>query len=287
MIKKFIITTDLSPVSYAIVNCIGSLRDFGASECLLLQCLSRQEMASLALSYTTAPLENMLHEQRQTLEKHGFTVTTRIVSSNVKQEVNHIAEKDNYSLIVLGFSRSTVRDTFLGGIAYNVIHHARKPTLVVPVETKDYDDVCTRFVDLGKHILYPTDFSENADLAFSFVEGFVGCGAKHVTLLHVQDKPRLDPYLKDRIEEFNRIDRERLEQLGESLKKRGNPIIDVELAYGSPYTEIMQLIRTRDISLVLMGSQGRGFIQELFLGSVSHNVVQNSETPVMLIPAKR
>ena len=287
MINKFIITTDLSPTSYAIVNCMGSLKGFGANECLLLQCLSQQEMASLALSYTSAPVENMLNEQRQTLEKHGFTVTTRVVSSNLKQEVNHIAEKENYSLIVLGYSRSTVRDTFLGGIAYNVIHHARKPALVVPVGTKDYEDVCTRFVDLGKHILYPTDFSENADLTFSFVEEFVSLGAKHITLLHVQDKPRLDTYLKDRIEEFNRIDRERLESLAESLKKRGNPEIDIELAYGSPYTEIMQLIRTRDISLVVMGSQGRGFIQELFLGSVSHNIVQNSEAPVMLIPAKR
>ena len=287
MISKFIITTDLSPTSYAIVNCLGSLKGFGASECLLLQCLNQQEMASLALSYTSAPVENMLNEQRQILEKHGFTVTTRIVSSNLKQEVNHIAEKENYSLIVLGYSRSTVRDTFLGSIAYNVIHHARKPALIVPVGTKDYEDVCTRFVDLGKHILYPTDFSENADLAFSFVEEFVSLGAKHITLLHVQDKPRLDPYLKDRIEEFNRIDRERLESLGKSLKKRGNPDIDIELAYGSPYTEIMQLIRTRDISLVVMGSQGRGFIPELFLGSVSHNIVQNSEAPVMLIPAKR
>ncbi len=287
MIEKFIITTDLSPVSYAIVNCIGSLRELGANDCLLLQCLSQQEMASLALSYTTAPLENMLNEQRQTLEKHGFTVTARIVSSNLKQEVNHIAEKENYSLIVLGYSRSTVRDTFLGGIAYNVVHHARKPALVIPVEIKDYEDVCTRFVDLGKHILYPTDFSENADLAFNFVEEFVSRGAKHVTLLHVQDKPRLEPYLKDRIEEFNRIDRERLQLLSESLKRRGSPVIDIELAYGSPYTEIIKLIRTRDISLVLMGSQGRGFVQELFLGSVSHNVVQNSEAPVMLIPAKR
>ncbi len=201
-------------------------------------------------------------------------MTTRIVSSNAKQEVNRIAEKEDYSLIVVGHSHSKVRDTFLGGIAYNVIYCARKPALVVPVQKKDDEYVCIRSAGFGEHILYPTDFSENADLAFSYVEDFVSQGAKHVTLLHVQDKARIEPYLRDRLEEFNRIDRSRLESMKESLSKKGNPVIDIELAYGAPYTEIMRMIREQDISLVVMGSQGRGFIQELFLGSVSHNVVR-------------
>jgi len=287
MISKFIITTDLSPASFAIVNCLGSLKDFGAHQCLLLQCLSRQEMASIALSYSTASLERMLSDQKQILEKQSFTVTTRIVSSNAKQEVNRIANQEDYSLIVVGHSHSKVRDTFLGTIAYNVIYCARKPAIVIPVLKKEDGYFCIRRSALREHILFPTDFSENADLAFSYVEDFASQGVRHITMLHVQDKARIEPYLRDRLDEFNKIDRDRLESMKDSLKKRGNAIIDLELAYGAPYTEIMRLVRERDISLVVMGSQGRGFIQELFLGSVSHNVARNSESPVMLIPAKR
>ena len=287
MINKFIITTDLSPPSYAILNCVGSLRHFGASECLLLLCLSRQEMASIALSYTTAPLDSMLKEQKDIVQKQGFNVTTRIVSSNAKQEVNRIACNEGFDLIVVGHSHSKVRDTFLGTIAYNVIYCARKPALVIAVQKKDEHYSCMRHADLGNHILYPTDFSENADLAFNYVEDFVSQGAKRVTLLHVQDKARIDPHLKDRLEEFNRIDFSRLSSMSESLKKRQSPVIDIEVAYGSPYTEIMKMVQERDISLVVMGSQGRGFVQELFLGSVSHNVARNSAAAVMLIPAKR
>jgi nucleotide-binding universal stress UspA family protein len=73
----------------------------------------------------------------------------------------------------------------------------------------------------------------------------------------------------------------------DSLKKKGNSIIDIELAYGAPYSEIMRIIKEKDVSLVIMGSQGRGFIEELFLGSVSHNVARNSDASVLLIPAKR
>ena len=287
MIDRFIITTDLSPASSAIMNCLGSLKQYGAGECLLLQCLSHQEMTSIALSYTTAPLERMLQEQKEGLEKQGFSVATRIVSSNAKQEVNRIAEKDDYPLIVVGHSHSKVRDTFLGSIAYNVIYCARKPTLVVPVQKKGDEYFCIRPKGFGEHILYPTDFSENADLAFSYVEDFVARGAKHVTMLHVQDRARIEPYLRDRLEEFNEIDRSRLESMKGSLNTRGNTVVDIDLAYGAPYTEIMRIVRERDISMVVMGSQGRGFIKELFLGSVSHNVARNSDAPVMLIPAKR
>ena len=287
MIDRFIITTDLSPASSAIMNCLGSLKQYGAGECLLLQCLSHQEMTSIALSYTTAPLERMLQEQRESLEKQGFSVATRIVSSNAKQEVNRIAEKDDYSLIVVGHSHSKVRDTFLGSIAYNVIYCARKPTLVVPVQKKGDEYFCIRPKGFGEHILYPTDFSENADLAFSYVEDFVARGAKHLTMLHVQDRARIEPYLRDRLEEFNEIDRSRLESMKVSLNRRGNTVVDIDLAYGAPYTKIMRVVRERDISMVVMGSQGRGFIKELFLGSVSHNVARNSDAPVMLIPAKR
>jgi nucleotide-binding universal stress UspA family protein len=38
---------------------------------------------------------------------------------------------------------------------------------------------------------------------------------------------------------------------------------------------------------VVMGSQGRGFLAEVFLGSVSHQVVRRSPVPVLLVPAGR
>ncbi|MDO9509088.1 MAG: universal stress protein [Thermovirgaceae bacterium] len=42
------------------------------------------------------------------------------------------------------------------------------------------------------HILFPTDFSDNAERAFAFVEKFAKSGAKKITLFHVQDKEKID-----------------------------------------------------------------------------------------------
>jgi nucleotide-binding universal stress UspA family protein len=125
------------------------------------------------------------------------------------------------------------------------------------------------------HVLFPTDFSDNAEHAFAYVKKIAKCGAKQVTLLHVQDKGKIDRHLKDRLEEFNKIDTERLERLKD---------IRIELPYGSPKKEIIDHTRLGDVSLVVMGSQGRGFIGEIFLGSVSHAVARHSEVPVLLVP---
>lgn len=291
MLSKFIIATDLSPASFAVVNCIGGLKAYGARHCLLLQCLSLQEVSSIAASYTTAPIDNMLKDQKQILEKQGFTVEAKVVPGFAKREINRIANEDNYSLIVVGsHGHSMVGEVLLGGVASDIIHNARKPVLVVRLENKqEGENICIQAArcDFSGHVLFPTDFSENADQAFTFLEKLVSDGIKHVTLLHIQDKARIEPHLKQQLDEFNKIDRERLEKMKAALKKKGNARIDIELVYGAPYTEIMRVIRERNVNLVVMGSQGRGFVKELFLGSVSHNVARNSEASVLLIPAKR
>jgi nucleotide-binding universal stress UspA family protein len=291
MFSRFIVATDLSPASFTVVNCLSGLKAYGAKQCLLLQCLSLQEVGSVALSYTTAFLNAALEEQKKTLEKQGFAVATRVVPGFAKREVNRIASEENYSLIVVGSrGHSLVAEAFLGGVAYDVICHARKPVLLVRIHVKPEEgQVCVQAAhcDFSEHVLFPTDFSENADHAFTYVEKLVADGTKRVTLFHVQDKSRIDSHLKHRLEEFNEIDRARLEKLKEALQKKGGAAIQIEVCYGSPFVEIDRLIRERNIHLVIMGSQGRGFVEEVFLGSVSHNVARHSNAAVLLIPAKR
>jgi nucleotide-binding universal stress UspA family protein len=291
MFNRFIVTTDLSSASYALVNCLAGLKTYGAENCLLLLCLSTQESTSIALSYTdsTDKLEAILQEQKGILEKQGFNVESRIVSGHAKKEVNRIAVDEDYSLIVVGSQgHSLVDEALLGGVAYGIINKARKPVLLIPIEEKHgigkvcaAADGCT----LGDHILFPTDFSENADLAFTFIEQLASKAACKITILHVQDKTRIEPYLVNRLEEFNRIDTERMVELQKLLRDKSNAEIVIELRYGHPFVEIMNIIEAQKVNLVVMGSQGRGFIKEIFLGSISHNVARHSKSPLLLIPA--
>ena len=291
MFERFIVATDLSPASYAVVSCLDGLKTYGSRHCLLLQCLSFNAAASTALSYHTESLEEMLNEQKGILEKQGFDVEARTVVGTPKQEIARIAAQEDYSLIVIGAQgQSLVGERLLGGVAYGVINKTVKPVLVIPVEKKPGEETnCEpvarcRFSD---HVLFATDFSEMADQAFTYVEQLVAGGARKFTLVHVQDQTRLEQYLKERLEEFNAIDRNRLENLKQALIKKGAPQVETEVCYGVPFQEITRLIRERDAHLVVMGTQGRGFVEKVFLGSVSHSVVRDSVAPVLLIPSGR
>lgn len=60
--------------------------------------------------------------------------------------------------------------------------------------------------------------------------------------------------------------------------------VDNQVCYGIPEEEICRLIKERGAQMVVMGTQGRGFVREIFLGSVSHGVLRNSSVPVLLLP---
>jgi len=291
MFSRLIIATDLSPASFAVVTCLGGLKALGAERCLLLQCLSLHEAASVAFSYTTAFLESTLQQQKEILEKQGYLVETRVIPGSARRQINRIAAEENYSLIVVGSrGHSMLAEAFLGGVASDVIENARRPVLLVRISgspERGFECADPASFDLKEHVLFPTDFSENADHAFMYVEKLVTGGAKRVTLLHVQDKVRIEPHLKDQLEEFNKIDRARLERMKETLQKKGDAEVDIQLRYGSPFVEITRFIREGNVHLVVMGSQGRGFVQELFLGSVSRNVARHSDAAVLFIPAVR
>ena len=286
MFERLIVATDLSPASYAVVRCVAGLRDFGARQCLLLQCLTLTDAASTAFSYDTGPLEAMLAEQRDILTGQGYAVETRTVVGSPRRQIVTTAAEEGYALIVIGSQgRSLVAERVLGGVAYGVVNSATTPVLVVPVERNTDADGSTAppsHCDFGKHVLFATDFSEMADHAFGYLRQLVAHGARRVTLVHVQDRIALEKHLHARLDEFDTIDIARLEDLKNALLEHGEPRVDIEVPYGVPHQEISRLIRERDVQLALMGSQGRGFVGEIVLGSVSHNVVRSSMAPVLL-----
>lgn len=289
MFKKLIIASEISKGEFDIINCLKGLKRLGAEECLLLQCLNTHEAEATISTFVTDILEQNLRKQKDMLVKQGYSVETRIVSGDMKYEINRIAKEEDYSVIVAGMAEhSLMGELFFGGTAHEVIHHASKPVLLIRVsDSADESVERSEECNIVDHILFPTDFSENASNAFDYVKNMVDNGVKKVTIVHVQDRSRIEPHMINKLEEFNTEDTRRLEELKKVLNGKENVEVDVQLVYGSPTAELLKLIQELKISLVVMGSQGRGFISEIYLGSVSHNIVRHSSASVLLIPAKR
>ena len=130
---------------------------------------------------------------------------------------------------------------------------------------------CLDYLD---NILYCTDFSDTAQRAYDYVEKLVEEGCKKVTILHVQDKTKIDKQLAHELEEFNRIDTKRSKCSKNGLHRKAQQAIQIKIPYGTPMAKISDKVATGNYSLVVMGSQGKGYIRELFLGSVSYKYRQ-------------
>ena len=295
MFKRVIIATDLSKDSNALIGCFGRLKAYGVEKCLLVQFHSVDEVVTIAQTYNEAILSEfgkILQDQKKTLESEGFAVETKILSGYSVKEINRIAVEEDYSAIVVGAQKCSAGGELLfSDLAYDLIYTSQKPVLLMrsgvrrkESESSEVETVCC---EIANHILFPTDFSDNADLAFTYVMQMAAMGAKEITLFHVQDKSRISPYLESRVEEFNRIDNARLQSMKKLLLDKGAPLVQTVLKYGSPSVEILNMVSDLDVQLVVMGTQGRGFIKEFFLGSVSHNVARQSPSSVLMIPSRR
>jgi nucleotide-binding universal stress UspA family protein len=286
MWNPIVVATDLSPASDQFLSCLRGLRPMGARRLILVHALGLRHLDEL--KYRLIPVvEPKLAEQKRLLEDQGFEVEPVIASGIPSWEISLAAQEAGASLIVIGSHGATLaREVLLGSVALEVIHRATIPVLLLHLRmTEEAPSRCEAVChDLHEHVLFPTDFSERSRHAFQQVEQLVQAGTRRVTLLHVQDQSRIAGHLDQKREQFDRIDRERLEQLADRLKALGAQEVSLTLPYGMPKQQIVQFVEQGDCSLIVMGTQGRGYFGELLLGSVAHHVARKAVVPTMLSP---
>jgi len=141
-----------------------------------------------------------------------------------------------------------------------------------------------------KKIIVPTDFSTSSDNAIKYALNLAKVFNAEISILHAfyPGKELNTGYMIDPDIELKR--RARLEELERQLADKesedeANAVkISSKFVLGFPIEEIVTQSKNAD-QIVVMGATGTsGVIGRLF-GSVSSNVVQQAECPVLLIPS--
>ena len=287
MFSKILVATDFSDASNRVVQCAACLRCLGVREAVLGHALAVGPNAP-GIAEIRELNATLLTGQRAALETAGIATRVELLTGPTPDAICRYAQEHGCGLLVIGSHGMDWTSTaLLGGSAYGILQTTRLPTLVIRVTpTPGKPPICSQGAcALLDHVLFPTDFSDNAEHALPYVRHLAECGARRVTLAHVQDRFRIEPYLSDRLDEFNRIDRDRLSRIAQSLQPAlGTRSPETALVLGRPGPEIVRLTAEGNCSLVVMGTQGRGALAELLLGSVSHYVARRSPAPTLLIP---
>jgi nucleotide-binding universal stress UspA family protein len=147
-----------------------------------------------------------------------------------------------------------------------------------------------------KRILYATDLSKNSAYAFYYA---VDTAKKHdaeIIILHSMEpiSPRAFGTLTDRVQHDQQevsaeVIKNRLQKFCEKVEEKSSLacvtlVTKILVHVGYPPEEILRAADEERCDLIVLGSHGKGFLRQTFLGSVSGSVLARAQKPVFIIP---
>ena len=284
MFENIILATDLSPAWDKIVACAGELKALGCSRVILTHILTLKFLTGME-GRLAAEAWPQLERQATKLEAQGLQVALEMPSGLPAHSLKEVARCCSVDLIVVGSPGR--REGVLGSVSSAIVHYAATAILLFPMdpaENRPQGTCRLHCTELLRHLLFPADFSGISERALGYIERLGPKGVGRVTMLHALNVPLHEAYPPGYREWAEAAARDRLEQWHKRLTQAGLSRVEAVYDPGHPLPAILDALKSQDISLIIMGTQGRGFIREIFLGSVAHNVCRLAPCPVLLIP---
>jgi nucleotide-binding universal stress UspA family protein len=287
MFEKIVLATDLSHAWEEIVACAGEFKALGASEIILTHVVTVLFLGGLEATLR-AEAEPTLEKQKQFLQGQGFKVSVEMPTGLPAYSLNDVARRHGADLVVVGsHGKSLWREAVLGCFTCAVLYHTQYPTLLLNVRLKEGmpEGSCRlQASQLLRHVLFPTDFSGISARAGDLLTRLAPRGISQVTVLHALDVPGGEAYPPGFQEMAAAKARDSLTAWTAVLQGADIPLVHPVFDPGHPLPAILRVLESQEISLIVMGTQGKGFIKEIFLGSVAHNVSRLAPCPVLLVP---
>ncbi len=283
---RVVMATDLSPAWDQIVACGGELHKLGCSGVILTYVVTPNFFGGPGETLPP-PAASRLAAQRRVLEAKGLAVTIETPIGLPGRSLNGVAQQYDASLVIIGsHGKSRWREGVLGTFSGAVLHNVQFPLLVLPVRVAEGGEPNCQWhcTELLKHLLFPTDFSQTAAEAMCYLELLASRGVGRVTLLHALMTPQGKAAEPSGDAEAQGVARNFLDLLKGRMEAAGVPQVLTRVEVGHPVSVILAVLQAMDISMIVLGTQGRGYIKEISLGSVAYNISRFAPCPILLIP---
>ena len=140
-----------------------------------------------------------------------------------------------------------------------------------------------------KKVLLPTDFSESARHAFTYGLSFAREYEAELVLLHVVENLTVgyasDLFPVPMAEVFQEISgyaKAELARLGEEARGRGVSVQEL-VVQGKPSVEIIRFAAENQVDMIVLGTHGKGVLDQALFGSTTERVVRRAPCPVLTV----
>ncbi|BCB97054.1 universal stress protein [Dissulfurispira thermophila] len=294
MYKKILYPIKFEEFSLNILSCVVNFKKIGTTEIILLHVIDVSKLPMDKYEgYSEADVKRWTEiakikmiDAENIIKNAGLKAKSRIEVGVPYREILRVAKEEDVSLIVSGRQkRSILGEIFIGSNTDKIIRYGNIP-VYIPKYPAMFDvdkEACERFCErLFKKVLYPTDWSDCARETLQHLKELKGTGIDEIVVAHVMNEDAMRLQSPEKFREFERIDKEKLEAVKKELGKEGL-IAKTRLDVGNPRSNLIRIAREEDVSLIVIGSHGKGYVQGILWGSVSRNVVEYSDRPVLLI----
>ena len=141
-----------------------------------------------------------------------------------------------------------------------------------------------------RRILFCTDFSVNARVAFDFaVDAALRNEGCELVLLHVIPEPSAQ-FWKGYIYGIEDVDAKARADIDNAIDADYRPRVSPEVAFnvemriGEASQTILEFAEQTGVDLIIVGRQGRGALAQWLMGNVTVKVVRRARCPVLIIP---
>jgi nucleotide-binding universal stress UspA family protein len=140
-----------------------------------------------------------------------------------------------------------------------------------------------------KKVLVPTDFSESARHAFNYGVSFAREFKAELVLLHVVENLTVgyasDLFPVPMAEVFQEISgyaKAELAKLAEEARQKGVAVAEL-VAQGKPSAEIIRHAAENSVDMIVLGTHGKGMLDQALFGSTTERVVRRAPCPVLTV----
>jgi nucleotide-binding universal stress UspA family protein len=188
-------------------------------------------------------------------------------------------------LLVLGtHGRSGFERLMLGSVTEKVLRKASCPVLTVP-----RDVAAPQEAPLFKRILCGVDFSKASERASAHAVSLAQEAKGSLMLLYVAEPAPEEPLFRyegiDAPERRQRVFAEARSRLEKLVPEAARNWCEVELrlACGKPYREILRIATEEHADLVVLGMHGHNALDEMVFGSTTQHVSRRAPCPLLTI----
>jgi nucleotide-binding universal stress UspA family protein len=149
-----------------------------------------------------------------------------------------------------------------------------------------------------KKILFATDLSKNSAYAFYYAIHMAKKDEAKIVIMHAVEPiaPMLVNFedfryqvAKDRWEDTVKKFKEQIQDISVKVDARtGISSVDlvskILIRPGNPVEEILKVVDEESCDVIVLGTHGKGFLKQTFLGSVSNSVLLRTRKPVFVVP---